>query len=259
MTETYPSVETSDVKAEAPEALPDDVVEYPSSAVVIQFGGKKAVIDVSFAITVDDVSKTLLCIFELSSTSRIVVKRSSDGAVVVPGPKLPPGEYTLEVIDGPVNKFFKSVRETHYPAIKKDVAEKHLPLVLNTSRVGVQKMVEVFSSVKQKAGSGMSVAGTHVSRGLTVASTHVGGALTTAGVHTRGQLRRMTNIATEHSTVNSHTWTAKFWSGLVRCAPGPISYITGIPTEELLKVEGNDVATSSLTEGVPVSRPAIST
>lgn len=255
MTESYPSIDGSYEKAEAPEALPissDEVSSQLPSAVIVEYAGQKIAIDVSYAVSVDDVKHTILTVFELGSSTRIFVKRKADGAIVVPGPKLPPGEYSLEVVDGEFLKAVKKVRDVHFPAFHKEVTEKHLPLVVSHGKVGAQKVGETLSTFQQKAGEGLAVTGTHINRGLTVASTHVGNAVATAGIHTQGQLRRMTNIATQHSTVNSHTWTAQFWMFLVKCAPGPISFVTGIPADELLQIDGpagNNVE-------VPVSRPA---
>lgn len=96
--ENYPDIE---VKAESPDtALPTLI---PENSLHIFFGGKKTTVDISAALTVEDVKQTLLTIFNLSKDSRILVKRIDDGAIVVPGPKLPPGDYAIEEINGQSN------------------------------------------------------------------------------------------------------------------------------------------------------------
>ena len=56
-----------------------------------------------------------------------------------------------------------------------------------------------------------------------------------------------------HTGTNSHTWTATLWSSICTCAPGPISFITGVPVEELpIKKKPDAIATTSA-ETVPLS------
>lgn len=47
------------------------------------------------------------------------------------------------------------------------------------------------------------------------------------------QVKYAAGVANTHAGVNSHTWTAKVWSSICGCAPGTISYVTGVPVEEL--------------------------
>ena len=71
----------------------------PFSAIILAHKDQTAAIDVSAAVSVRDVMETILSVFHLKASTRIILKRTSDGAVVVPGPKLSPGEYTVEEIE----------------------------------------------------------------------------------------------------------------------------------------------------------------
>lgn len=74
----------------------------PFSAILLAYKDQTATIDVSAAVSVRDVMETILSVFHLKASTRIILKRSSDGAVMVPGPKLAPGEYTVEEIESKI-------------------------------------------------------------------------------------------------------------------------------------------------------------
>ena len=87
------------------EVLDADIHGYPTlaampiTAILLTFKKQTAAIDVSAAVSVQDVISTILSVFHLQASTRIILRRTRDGAIAVPGPKLSPGEYTVEAIE----------------------------------------------------------------------------------------------------------------------------------------------------------------
>ena len=71
----------------------------PFTAILLAFKDQTAAIDISAAVSVQDVTEIILIVFHLKASTRIILKRASDGAIVVPGPTIAPGEYTVEEIE----------------------------------------------------------------------------------------------------------------------------------------------------------------
>ena len=71
----------------------------PITAILLAFKDQTAAIDVSAAVSVQDVIQTILSVFHLHAGTRIILRRARDGAIAVPGPSLSPGEYTVEEIE----------------------------------------------------------------------------------------------------------------------------------------------------------------
>jgi len=185
-----------------------------------------------------EVVTTLRAAFHLPHDSRIILKRATDGAIVVPSANLQSGSYVLEEVHPEWKKSYKRLREQHLPA-----AQKHFKEVIAPSLVGAS----------QAAGKQIATAGNAVKSHATVAASHTSNFLSTTGTAVKGHVERSTRIANNHATANSQTWTAKLWVSICSCAPGPVSFFTGVPVEELPK---KDPPPPGSSESVPVSSNA---
>jgi len=219
----------------APDAPPLAPVQVPDGAstgvIDVTMGDEKIQLYIDPGTASTEVVGTLRAAFHLAYDSRIILKRATDGAIVVPSAKLTSGSYTLEEIHPEWKKSYKRIREQHIPAAHKHFKEVVVPNV---------------ASATQTAGKHLTAAGT-------VVGTHASNVLSTTGNTVKAHLSRSTRIVNNHTTTNSHTWTAKLWASICTCAPGPISFLTGVPVEEL---PTNSPPAPASSESVPLSSNA---
>jgi len=202
---------SSDIPPLEPVPVPYGDLPPLPGLIKVKYGKKEITLDAATGTNSEDVGSTIKAAFQLPSSARLILKRVSDGSVVVVGPYLTSGTFVVDTVKPHWRRAIDKVHQEHIPALNRHIQENYVPPVRNT----VQS----------------------VSNRLTTAGTAVGEStsnfLTNGPSIMKGHLTRATRIANNHTTTNSHTWTAKLWAGLCKCAPGPISSVTGVPVEEL--------------------------
>eukprot|EP00271_Cylindrocystis_brebissonii_P012956 TRINITY_DN32477_c0_g1_i1.p1 TRINITY_DN32477_c0_g1~~TRINITY_DN32477_c0_g1_i1.p1 ORF type:complete len:261 (-),score=30.67 TRINITY_DN32477_c0_g1_i1:1449-2231(-) len=216
------------------------IEDLATKAVVVKFKDTTVVLDVSSAVSVEDVERTIRALFGIKKGAEVLLRRSSTGAVVIPGPKLPNGHYVLEELKSGWHTSYENLRDNHYPVVKQHV----LAAVGHTSQKSQESAKFIAAKTRDLVPS--------VQRGWG----HTKQAVATSGSAVREKWKRAALVAKDHSETNSHTWTAKLFASFVRCAPAPMAFIMGVPVEELIRSTEEESTSSVTGETVPLSRPA---
>lgn len=95
-------------------------------------------------------------------------------------------------LPGKVKEALSSIFHKHLPTVQKEIVDKHVPFIVEKSKVGVTKLREIASTATQKTSEGFTSAGSHFG----VVKENVGKGFTTAGTH----LAALSAVASERTS-----------------------------------------------------------